>query len=88
MVSLRRSIGDIGLGSLNDTPIGHRQICKGGSIGHGVIRRMKTALACAQGAEAGEAVGPPEARARALVRPLGDPGPRELQREEGGVARA
>jgi len=38
---------------LNDTPIGHRQICKGGSIGHGVIRRMKTALACAQGAEAG-----------------------------------
>ncbi|GHH05127.1 hypothetical protein GCM10010961_43900 [Pseudodonghicola xiamenensis] len=56
-------MGDIGLGSFNDTPIGHRQICKGGSIGHGVIRRMKTALACAQGAEAGQ----PPARQRRIA---------------------
>ncbi len=49
-----RSIGDSGAGALNDAPIGQRQICKGGSIGQGVIRRMKTARACAQVRDAGQ----------------------------------
>lgn len=49
-----RSIGDSGAGALKDAPIGQRQICKGGSIGQGVIRRMKTARACAQGADVGQ----------------------------------
>ena len=53
-MSYNRSIGDSTAGALNDAPIGQRQICKGGSIGQGVILRMKTALAWAQGADAGQ----------------------------------
>jgi hypothetical protein len=44
-MSYNRSIGVSTAGTLNDAPIGQRQICKGGSIGQGVILRMKTALA-------------------------------------------
>ena len=36
------------------TPMGQRQICSGGSIGKGVIRRMKTARACVHSAEGGQ----------------------------------
>jgi hypothetical protein len=39
---------------VNDAPIGHFQICKGGSIGQGVILWMKTARAWAQGADGGQ----------------------------------
>jgi len=46
---------------LNDALIGQRQICKGGSIGQGVILRMKTARAWAQGADAGQ---PPARQSR------------------------
>jgi hypothetical protein len=41
--------------------IGQFQICSGGSIGQGVMRRMKTALAWAHSAEAGQ---PPERQSR------------------------
>lgn len=41
--------------------MGQRQIWRGGSIGHGVIRWMNTARACAQGAEAGQ---PPERQSK------------------------
>jgi hypothetical protein len=53
-MSYSRAIGDSGAVALNDAPIGQRQICNGGSIGHGVILRMKTARAWAQGADAGQ----------------------------------
>jgi hypothetical protein len=48
------SIGEAAAGLLNDAPMGQRQICKGGSIGQGVILRMNTARAWVQGAEAGQ----------------------------------
>ena len=51
---MSHSLGEGAAGLLNDAPMGQRQICKGGSIGQGVILRMKTALAWAQGADAGQ----------------------------------
>ena len=41
--------------------MGQRQICSGGSTGQGVIRRMNSARARAQGTEAGQ---PPERHKR------------------------
>ena len=48
------SLGEATAGLLDDAPMGQRQICKGGSIGQGVIRWMNTARAWVQGAEAGQ----------------------------------
>ena len=44
-----------------DAPMGQRQICSGGSTGQGVIRRMNSARARAQGTEAGQ---PPDKQSR------------------------
>ena len=41
--------------------MGQRQICSGGSTGHGVIRRMNSARALAHGTEAGQ---PPDRHKR------------------------
>ncbi len=41
--------------------MGQRQICRGGSTGQGVIRRMNSARARAQGTEAGQ---PPDKQRR------------------------
>ena len=51
---MSHSLGEGAAGLLNDAPMGQRQICKGGSIGQGVIRWMNTARAWVQGAEAGQ----------------------------------
>jgi len=46
---------------LSDAPIGQRHICKGGSIGQGVILRTKTALAWAHGVDVGQ---PPDKQSK------------------------
>ena len=47
--------------------MGQRQICNGGSTGQGVIRRMNSARALAQGTEAGQ---PPD-RQRRIAQSIG-----------------
>lgn len=63
---MRFALFDGGAAS-KDAPIGQRQIWSGGSTGQGVIRRMNSARARAQGTEAGQ---PPD-RHRSIAQSIG-----------------